>query len=257
VDRAAVLERLTAARPPVAWRVATVRETVEETASARTIALDVPGWPGHVAGQHVDVRLTAEDGYQAQRSYSIASAPESPRLELTVERIVDGEVSAYLAGELRAGDALELRGPVGGHFTWRAADGGPLLLVAGGSGLVPLMAMLRHRAAAAGAGVDARLLVSTRRWEDVLYRDEIEALAGRGLVRAHFALTRERPEGWTGFDRRVDADMLAAVGPGPAERPRTFVCGPTAFVERVADQLVALGHEPGAIRAERFGPTGG
>jgi ferredoxin-NADP reductase len=229
---------------------------VDETPSARTIVLDVPGWPGHVAGQHVDVRLTAEDGYQAERSYSIASGPEDPRVALTVARFEDGEVSPYLAGELRAGDEVELRGPIGGHFTWRVQDGGPLLLVGGGSGLVPLMSMLRHRAARDG-DVDARLLVSARAWEDVLYRDELAALAQRGAVRAHYTLTREAPPGWDGWDRRVDGAMLAEVGPAPAERPRTFVCGPTAFVERVADLLVALGHPPLAIRAERFGPTGG
>jgi ferredoxin-NADP reductase len=251
VEGAALLERLRLAAP-IVWRVATVREVHDETPRARTLVLDVPGWPGHVAGQHVDVRLTAEDGYQAQRSYSVASAPEDSALAITVERIDDGEVSPYLTDELRAGDELEVRGPVGGHFTWRVEQGGPLLLLAGGSGLVPLMAMLRHRAAR-GSAVDARLLVSEKTWEEVLYRDELARLDG---VRAHYTLTRERPAGWTGFDRRVDADMLTAVGPPPAERPHTFVCGPTAFVERVADLLVELGHEPGAIHAERFGPTG-
>jgi ferredoxin-NADP reductase len=234
------------------WRVAIVRAVRPEGATARTIGLDVPEWPGHVAGQHVDVRLTAEDGYQAERSYSIASAPEAADLELTVERIDDGEVSPYLADEVREGDEFEVRGPVGGHFTWRVEDGGPLLLVAGGSGLVPLMAMLRHRAARAST-VDTRLLVSARRWDDVLYRDELTALAS---VKASFALTREQPPGWTGYDRRIDAAMLEAVGPPPSEAPRVFVCGPTAFVERAADLLVALGHAPRAIRAERFGPTG-
>jgi ferredoxin-NADP reductase len=234
--------------------VATVRAVREETPVARTLVLDVPKWPGHVAGQHVDVRLTAEDGYQAERSYSIASAPEAADLELTVERIDDGEVSPYLTDEVREGDQFELRGPVGGHFTWRVEQGGPLLLVAGGSGLVPLMAMLRHRAANGRGDVDARLLVSARRWEDVLFRDELEGLAD---VRTRYTLTREQPPGWTGFDRRVDAAMLEAVGPPPAESPRVFVCGPTAFVERAADLLVAAGHDPRAIRAERFGPTGG
>jgi ferredoxin-NADP reductase len=244
-------------RVPIVWRVATASEVVEETGHARTIVLDVPGWPGHVAGQHVDVRLTAQDGYQAQRSYSIASGPEEPRLALTVERIDDGEVSPYLAGELRAGDRFELRGPIGGHFTWRVEDGGPLLLVAGGSGLVPLMAMLRHRAARR-SGVEARLLVSARSWEDVLYRDELSHLAdGGGGARTHYTLTRGTPAGWDGWDRRVDARMLGDVGPGVAERPRIYVCGPTAFVERVADLLVELGHRPATIRAERFGPTGG
>ena len=217
--------------------------------------LDVPGWPGHLAGQHVDVRLTAEDGYQAQRSYSIASAPEDARLALTVERIDDGEVSPFLVGELRTGDVFEVRGPVGGHFTWRAQDGGPLLLVAGGSGVVPLMAMLRHHAAA-HSSADARLLVSARSREDVLYFGELERLAGRDGVQVRFTLTRERPEGWTEFHRRVDADMLREVGPEPGARPRAFVCGPTPFVERVADLLVEIGHTPRAIRAERFGPTG-
>jgi ferredoxin-NADP reductase len=238
-------------RAPIVWRTATVTDTVEETAHARTIALEVAGWPGHVAGQHVDVRLTAQDGYQAQRSYSIASAPETAELALTVERFDDGEVSPYLTGEVRPGDELEVRGPVGGHFTWRVEDGGPLFLVAGGSGLVPLMAMLRHRAARA-SDVEARLLVSARGWDDLLYREE---LAGLRDVRVTETLTRERPAGWTGFDRRVDAEMLEAVGPGPAARALTFVCGPTAFVEQVADALVALGHPPAAIHTERFGPT--
>jgi ferredoxin-NADP reductase len=252
VAGAAVLERLTVPRAPVLWRVARVREVVAETASAVTIVLDADGWPGHVAGQHLDVRLTAEDGYQAQRSYSIASAPEDPRLALTVERIDDGEVSPYLAGELRAGDEFEIRGPVGGHFTWRVSDGGPLLLVAGGSGLVPLMAMLRHRAAE-GSDVDARLLLSARGQGDVLYGEELARLDG---VQVHTTLTRSWPPGWSGSTRRVDGAMLRKLGPAPEEAPRIFVCGPTAFVERAADLLVELGHEPSTIRAERFGPTG-
>jgi ferredoxin-NADP reductase len=251
--RAALLERL---RRPIVWQVATVREVRAETAGARTLVLDLPEWRGHVAGQHVDVRLTAEDGYQAERSYSIASAPEAPLLELTIERIDDGEVSPYLTEEVRPGDQFEIRGPIGGHFTWSVDDGGPLLLVAGGSGLVPLMAMLRHRAAQESA-VDARLLLSARAWEDVLYGDEIRALGERGGVDVALTLTRSQPDGWTGFDRRVDAEMLTALGPPPADVPRVFVCGPTGFVERVADLLVALGHDPATIRAERFGPTGG
>ena len=238
------------------WRVATVAEVVEETHQAATLALDVPGWPGHAAGQHVDVRLTAEDGYQAERSYSIASAPENGRVELTVERIDDGEVSPYLTGVLHSGDELELRGPIGGHFTWRVQDGGPLLLVAGGSGLVPLMAMLRHRANQ-GSELDARLLVSVRTRGDLLYADELAHLAGTPGLAVHTTLTRERPDGWTGFRGRVDAGMLATVGPSPASGPRIFVCGPTPFVEAAADLLVDLGHEPAAIHAERFGPTGG
>jgi ferredoxin-NADP reductase len=233
-----------------------VRDIVAETSHASTIVLDVVDWPGQTAGQHVDVRLTAPDGYQAQRSYSIASAPEDPHVALTVERIDDGEVSPYLVDELRPGDTLELRGPIGGPFTWRASDGGPLALIGGGSGLVPLMAMLRHHAAQR-SGVELALLVSARRWEDVLYRQELTRLAQRDAVEVHFTLTRERPPGWDGFSRRIDAEMLAAVAPGPAANPAIFVCGPTPFVEHAADLLVELGHRPEAIRAERFGPTGG
>jgi ferredoxin-NADP reductase len=244
-------------RVPLAWRMATVVELVDETPHARTLVLDVPDWSGHVAGQHLDVRLTAQDGYVAERSYSIASAPEDAQVALTVERIDDGEVSPYLAGELVVGDQLEVRGPVGGHFTWRAQDGGPLLLVAGGSGLVPLMAMLRHRVAA-GSSADARLLVSSREVEALLYRDELERLesAHDGLS-ITYTLTRERPPGWKGFTRRVDASMLEVVGPAATAAPRAFVCGPTPFVEAVADALVALGHAAAAVHTERFGPTGG
>jgi ferredoxin-NADP reductase len=242
-------------RAPIVWRTATVGAIVPETAHAKTIVLDVPDWPGHVAGQHVDLRLTADDGYQAERSYSIASAPESPRLSLTVELFDDGEVSPYLVDELRVGDQFELRGPVGGYFVWRVQDGGPLLLLAGGSGLVPLMAMLRHHVARAST-VPVRLLVSARSFEDLLYRDELAALDARDGVEVSYTLTREQPAGWTGSARRVDAEMLTAVGPSPLDHPRIFVCGPTAFVEFVADRLVELGHEPDSIRAERFGPTG-
>ena len=237
---------------PVMWRVATVAEVVQENPHAVTIVLDLPDWPGHVAGQHVDIRLTAPDGYQAQRSYSIGSGPEEGRLALTVERIDDGEVSPYLAGVLEAGDELELRGPIGGHFTWRVEDGGPLLLIGGGSGLVPLMSMLRHRRAH-GSDVDTRLLVSARSEGDLLFGAELAEGPGLAIQRT---LTRERPDGWAGYDRRVDRAMLEEVGPPPVERPRVFVCGPTGFVEAVADALVELGHDPGAIHAERFGPTG-
>src|SRR3954469_12029272 len=184
------------------WQLGRVVQIIDETPRAKSLVLDLPSWAGHLAGQHVDVRLTAEDGYQAQRSYSIASGPEAGRVELTIERIDDGEVSPYLAGELRAGDELELRGPVGGHFTWHVDDGGPLLLVGGGSGVVPLMAMLRHKAAQ-GADLDARLLVSARRWDEVFYRDELNRTDG-----VSYTLTRETPDGWTGFDRRVDRAML-------------------------------------------------
>jgi ferredoxin-NADP reductase len=232
------------------WRTGEIREAIRETPSATTLVLDVLGWPGHRAGQHVDLRLTAEDGYQATRSYSIASAPEDDDVALTIERLDDGEVSPYLVDEARPGDRLELRGPVGGWFVWTTADGGPLFLVAGGSGLVPLMAMLRHRARA-GSDAEARLLLSARREQDVLYAREL-----RELVEPAITYTREPPAGWTGYARRVDAAMLTEAGIDPERRPRVFVCGPTGFVEAVADALVELGHDPSAIHAERFGPTG-
>lgn len=241
---------------PIRWRLAKVRSLHVESATARTILLDVPRWPGHVAGQHLDVKLTAEDGYHAERAYSIASAPEEDGVAITVERLDDGEVSPYLADELIAGDAIEVRGPIGRPFTWRASDGGPLLLVAGGSGLVPLRAMLRHRAAVGARAVDARLLVSTRRRADLLYAEELAALGADDGVAVHHTLTRESPPGWPGFTGRVDGAMLDAVSPPPAARPHVYVCGPTAFVEHVADLLVARGHDPAAIRTERFGPTG-
>jgi ferredoxin-NADP reductase len=244
----ALLGRLT-------WQVAEVADVVPETPRVKTIAFDVPGWPGHRAGQHVDVRLTAEDGYEAQRSYSIASAPDGTRIELTVERLDDGEVSPYLTEELQPGDQIELRGPIGGYFVWEPSHGGPLLLVGGGSGIVPLMAMIRLRAAV-GSDTDTRLLFSSRSWDDVIYRDELERLRGNGLTVVH-TLTRAQPSEWNGYARRVDAPMLAEVGPSPAERPHAYVCGPTPFVEAVAEALVQLGHEPHAVRTERFGPTGG
>jgi ferredoxin-NADP reductase len=235
--------------------VATVAEVLPATPRAKTLVLDVDGWPGHAAGQHVDVRLTAEDGYQAQRSYSIASAPEEERLSLAVERIDDGEVSPYLTEEARPGDRFELRGPIGGWFRWHVDDGGPLLLIAGGSGIVPLRAMLRHRAEA-GSAVDARLLVSAASADDLLFGAELDGFARDGVA-VHRTFTRRPPPGWTGYARRVDAEMLRAVGPEPAQRPRAFVCGPTPFVEVVAEALVGLGHDPGTVRTERFGPTGG
>jgi ferredoxin-NADP reductase len=237
------------------WRVAEVVEVVAETPRVRTITFDVPGWPGHRAGQHVDIRLVAEDGYQAQRSYSIASVPDGTRVELTVQRLEDGEVSLYLTDEIRPGDRVELRGPLGGYFVWEPAQGGPLLLVAGGSGVVPLMAMIRVRAAA-GSDVDARLLFSSRSWEDIIYREELERLAGNGLTVVH-TLTRSQPPAWTGYARRVDAEMLAQVGPSPAQLPIVYVCGPTPFVEPAAEVLVQLGHEPHRVKTERFGSTGG
>ena len=253
MEGAAVLERLSVRRA-ITWRTATVAGISEETARARTIVLDVPEWPGHVAGQHVDVRLTAEDGYQAQRSYSIASAPEDPRVVLTVEGLEDGEVSSYLAGDLLEGDEFEIRGPIGGHFTWSVDDGGPLLLLAGGSGLVPLMSMLRHRAAQAST-IDTRVLISVRRPEDAIYRDELLALGTGEQLDIRWTYTRSpapEPGGWTGH---VSAAMLDELGPPAAAAPRAFVCGPTGFVEHCAGLLVAAGHDPERIRTERFGPT--
>jgi ferredoxin-NADP reductase len=239
------------------WRTGELREKAAETADAATLVFDLEGWPGHRAGQHVDVRLTADDGYQAQRSYSIASAPEDRALALTVERLDEGEVSPYLVDEMRPGDLLEVRGPIGGWFVWEVGDGGPLLLIGGGSGLVPLMAMLRHRARA-HSEVPARVLLSARTIDDVLYRDELESLArgarGPGVFTA---LTREAPPAWTGFDRRVDREMLLEVSFEVRELPRVFVCGPTSFVEAVAGTLVDLGHDPALVKTERFGPTGG
>jgi ferredoxin-NADP reductase len=248
VEGAALLGRLT-------WQLADVLDVVVENTRVKTLALDVPEWPGHQAGQHVDVRLTAEDGYRAERSYSIASAPSGTRVELTVECLEDGEVSPYLTDELRPGDKLELRGPVGGYFVWEPAVGGPALLVGGGSGVVPLMAMIRERAAA-GSDVDMRLLYSSRSRDDVIYEDELERLAGGGLTVA-YTFTRSQPAGWTGYARRVDAEMLGEVGHASGERPHVYVCGPTPFVEAVATALVELGHEPQRIKTERFGPTGG
>jgi len=243
VERAAVLGRLT-------WRLAEVAEIVPETARAATLVLDVDGWPGHRAGQHLDVRLTAEDGYRAQRSYSIAAAPEDGVPSITVERLDDGEVSPFLVDDAQPGDMLEVRGPVGGWFVWDTSQGGPLWLIAGGSGVVPLMSMLRHRERA-GSDVEARLLLSAQRRQDVIYRAELQSFD------VTYTLTREAPAGWTGYARRVDREMLAATGFAPDRRPRIFVCGPTGFVEGVAAALVALGYGPDRIRTERFGATGG
>lgn len=218
--------------------------------------LDVPGWSGHTAGQHVDVRLRAEDGYQAQRSYSIASPPEALHVTLTVERLDDGEVSQYLTEVLQEGDQLELRGPIGGYFTWRIADGGPLLLIGGGSGIVPLMAMLRHRAAQ-GSHVPTRLLYSSRAFDEIIYRQELEQLAADSTLMVTHTLTRRQPPDWSGHGRRIDRTMLAEVAWPAAEQPLAFVCGPTSLVESVASTLVELGHDPSRIKTERFGPSGG
>jgi ferredoxin-NADP reductase len=232
-----------------------VTELIDETPRVRSIVLDLPDWAGHRAGQHVDVRLTAEDGYQAQRSYSIASAPEDDSLVLTVERLDDGEISPYLADELRPGDELELRGPIGGYFVWEEVSGGPLLLLAGGSGIVPFRSILRHRAAV-GSSVPVRLLYSSRALDDVIYREELGSLAV-DEVDVRFTLTREWPDGWTGFRRRIDEELLREIAWSPEQRLLAYICGPTAFVETAASGLVGLGHEPSRIKTERFGPTGG
>jgi len=241
----------------LAWRIGAVVETSPDTPRTKSLFLEVPGWEGHRAGQHVDVRLTAEDGYQAQRSYSIASAPEDGRVELLVERLDDGEVSPYLTDELRAGDGLELRGPIGGWFAWEVREGGPLLLVAGGSGIAPLMAMIRHRQAA-GNDTPVRLLFSSRSYEEIIFSEELERLvAGDETLEIIHTLTRSAPPGWKGYDRRIDEEMLGEVAFPPDERPLAFVCGPTPLVEAVATALVGLGHEPARVKTERFGPTGG
>jgi ferredoxin-NADP reductase len=237
------------------WQLGRVVELRDETPRCRTIVLDVGEWPGHRAGQHVDLRLTAEDGYQAQRSYSIASAPEDDELVLTVERLEDGEVSPYLVEELRAGDELELRGPIGGYFVWEHTFGGPLLLVAGGSGVVPFRAMLRAWAAG-NRTIRARLLYSSRSLDDVIYREELRSLAAQEGADVHLTLTREWPENWNGHRGRVDRRQLAEVSFSPEEQPLVYVCGPSAFVETVASTLVELGQDPLRVRTERFGPTG-
>jgi ferredoxin-NADP reductase len=248
--RAAVLGRLT-------WQLGEVAEVIQETPRVSSLVLEVPGWPGHLAGQHVDVRLTAEDGYQAQRSYSIASPPEDSRVILTVERLEDGEVSPYLVGEVRAGDKIELRGPIGGYFVWKAGDDRPLLLVAGGSGIVPLMAMIRHHAAA-GSTANVRLLYSSRSLDDSIYRDELANLAASGMrLQVSHTLTRSQPPGWEGYSRRLDGEMMAEVAWPRKDSPAVFVCGPTAFVETAAGLLLESGYDATWIKTERFGATGG
>lgn len=243
--------------PRLDWRVARVLETRDETPRARTLVLDVPHWPGHRAGQHVDVRLVAEDGYQAQRSYSIASPPEEKTVALTVERLDDGEVSPYLVG-LGPGDGLEVRGPIGGYFVWQVALGGPLLLVGGGSGIVPLMAMLRHHAradASVRSTVPIRVLYSARTPEAMIYRAELEQLDAP-MVEVVRTFTRAAPSGWTGYRRRIDRAMLEQVSWPAAAAPRAYVCGPTPLVESVATLLVELGQPAARVWTERFGPTG-
>ena len=237
------------------WLVASVAETVVETARTTTLRLDVPDWPGHRAGQHVDIRLTAEDGYQAQRSYSIASPPGVDRLELTVVRIDDGDVSPYLTTVADVGDQFEVRGPIGGWFVWDGDDATPVLLVGGGSGVVPLMAMMRHHTRIASTAA-MQLVYSSRTLEEVIYFDELATLADGAHRAVTLTLTREPSPTWTGHRGRVDADLLGEVGwPAPV-RPRCYVCGPTPFVEAVSTALVGLGHEPARVKTERFGPTG-
>jgi ferredoxin-NADP reductase len=223
-----------------------------ETASTVTLSLSVQDWPAHRAGQHVDIRLTSDDGYQAERAYSIASAPGEP-LAITVERLDDGEVSPYLAEEARTGDQLEVRGPIGGYFVWEAESGGPLLLAAGGSGVVPLRAILRHRSRV-GSSVPVRLLYSSRNWEDVIYSSELDLPADG--VEVIYTLTRSQPRVWQGYARRVDARMLAEVAWPAGQGPLAYVCGPTSFVESVATGLVGLGYPAGRVKTERFGATG-
>jgi ferredoxin-NADP reductase len=230
-----------------------VAGTKWETPRVRTLELSVPGWADHLAGQHLDVRLTAEDGYQAQRSYSIASAP-GETLALTVERLDDGEVSPYLVDEAREGDGFEVRGPIGGYFVWEPDDPTSVLLVGGGSGVVPLMAMARSRARVGGTA-PMRLLYSSRSLEDVIYRDELEELPGDGFEVVH-TLTREQPAGWTGYSRRIDPELLAEVAWPVEDEPKVFVCGSTRFVDAAADGLVGVGYDPRWIRTERFGATG-
>ena len=240
--RAAVLGRLT-------WRAATVTALVDETPRVRTLELEVPGWSGHVAGPHVDVRLTAEDGDRAERAYSLSSAPGEPPA-ITVQRLEDGEVSPYLTEEVRPGDAFEVRGPIGGYFVWRPEDGGPLFLAAGGSGVAPMRAILRHRRNVK-SDVRVRLLHSSQTFEDIIYRAELQ---GEEVVHT---LTRAQPSGWTGYARRVDPDLLREVAWPAADAPLAFVCGPTSFVESVASGLVQLGYAPERVKTERFGGTGG
>jgi ferredoxin-NADP reductase len=237
------------------WQPASLVGKRPETATATTLDFDVDGWPGHQAGQHVDVKLTAGDGYSAERSYSIASPPGEAPLALTIERLEDGEVSRYLVDAMEPGDRLELRGPIGGWFVWSSGDGGPLLLIGGGSGVVPLMAMLRHHANTKSTA-PVRMLVSARTLDDLIYADELARIGGTEAVEVYRTLTRRAPPGWEGFTRRVDREMLDAVAWPPGELRRTYICGPTAFVEAAADALVALGHDPALIRTERFGPTG-
>jgi ferredoxin-NADP reductase len=238
------------------WAPGTIAEIVPETPTARTLGIDVAGWPGHRAGEHVDLRLTAEDGYQAVRSYSLSAPAAGERIFVTIERLDDGEVSPYLVDDALVGDQLEVRGPIGGHFVWGPEQGGPLLLIAGGSGIVPLAAMLRLRADR-GDHTPTRLLYSARTPAETIFRAEIDRLAAAdGTLEVTHTFTRGAPPDWTGYRRRIDPEMIAAVA-WPAERdPLAFVCGSTGFVELAASALVDLGYDPARVKTERFGPTG-
>lgn len=250
MERAAVRGRLN-------WLQAEVVELVQETPRVKSIVFSVPGWLGHRPGQHVDIRLTAEDGYQAQRSYSIANANGHERVVLTVEAVDMGEVSPYLVDELLVGDRIELRGPIGGYFVWEPSQGGPLQLIAGGSGIVPLMAMLRSQTSVS-LTVQTKLLTSARSWEELIYRAELEKLSGQlGDLEVVYTLTRAQPPDWKGYSRRIDKDLLAASTFTADETPLVFICGPTGFVETAAATLLELGHQTERIRTERFGPSGG
>jgi ferredoxin-NADP reductase len=249
--------RLITPPKPTAWQAATVVSIRDETPRVKTIRFAVPDWPGHLAGQHADVRLTAEDGYRAERSYSIASAPDAPGPELTVERLEEGEVSPFLTGELEAGDAIELRGPIGGHFIWSAAEARrPLLLVGGGCGVVPLMCMLRHRRLS-GSSVPAALLYSCRTREDVIYHSELGEIArGDPRFALQITLTRERPTAWSGPFGRIDLPMIKALVERLGGMADCFVCGRDGFVEAASVLLMQAGQPAEIIRTERFGATG-
>jgi ferredoxin-NADP reductase len=232
------------------WHVGTVAETRTETATGRSIVLDVPGWSGNIAGQHVDVRLTAEDGYQAVRSYSLASSGAGEMLQLAVDKLPDGEVSPYLVDDIMPGDQLEIRGPLGGWFVWRPELTDSVQLIAGGSGVVPLMAMIRSHTAV-GSAAPFRLLYSVRQPDDAFFRAELDTPAPG--VDVTWLYTRTAPEGWDRPAGRVTSADLAALAFPPSDDPAIFVCGPTGFVEAVASALVGLGHDPARIKTERFG----
>lgn len=241
---------------PLEWQIATVKAVRTETPEVKTLTLMLPGWTPHRPGQHYDVRLTAEDGYSTQRSYSIASEPErTGEIDITVERIGDGEVSPYLDDTVVVGDRFEVRGPIGGYFVWDKSIGGPLLFVAGGSGIVPLMAMLRHRAAA-GVKNPARLLYSARTYEQIIYGQELDTLAKKDGLAISYTLTRSQPAGWKGYTRRIDDAMLKEVSAPLGRDALAYICGPTALVEVAADGLERVGLPAERIRTERFGPSG-